>query len=570
MRKPALLLLGALAAGSALIPLGAHAEGALTAGFASRTITPVGPSPAGWSFWVNPTTGVWSEEFVDANANGCKDANETHVDDVRNSLIDPQSTAKFDGIWTNAGFSGRCATGTYDATWARAAVLRVGGSKVALVSIDVVGFFYEEVERVRDELYAAAPAIGVDEVVISSTHTHEGPDTMGYWGNPPIVSDGKFPLYQSYIRSQIVDAIVAADASAEPARMSAATTEHTLGIRDSRGPRVIDPYVQAARFVAVDDGATIGTMVNWSNHPEAFASGNPKISSDFPHGARTRLEERYGGTAIYFSGSVGGLMTPLSVNIPDINPSTGLPYGSSVSVARTYYIGQRVADAAIAALDVAPLEDPGALTIDAREVFMPGDNVALRGLNLLGIFDKPTYQAGVYAERFGDEFKTQVVTVGLGSVRFQTVPGELFPEIEIGGYGRPIGSHEACPEADTGRPYEPVIREQWDEEHLFVLGLGQDELGYIVPGYDFWMFGAPNDDQPRPLIDIGALEKDDPCGVGHYEETVSASSVMAPVVACAIADLAGRDPYADADAYPACTLDNRTTAPQGVHLDSLG
>jgi hypothetical protein len=157
-----------------------------------------------------------------------------------------------------------------------------------------------------------------------------------------------------------------------------------------------------------------------------------------------------------------------------------------------------------------------------------------------------------------------LVSVALGSVRFQTVPGELFPEIEIGGYGRPD-----CPEADTGRPYEPVIRDQWDDEHLFVLGLGQDELGYIVPGYDFWMFGAPNDSEPRPLVDIGALEKRDPCGRGHYEETVSASSVMAPVVACVIADMAGKDPYSDPEAYPACTPEHTTTGPQGLHLDSI-
>jgi hypothetical protein len=565
MRKVSLMILAAIGAGLMVAPTGATASAQMQAGFAARTITPVGDSPADWNFWVHPTTGVWSEEFNDADGDGCKDPNETHVDDVRNSLIDPQSTAKFDGIWTNAGFSGKCALGKLDDTWARVALIEQGDAKVALVSLDVVGFFYEEVIRVRKELAAAAPGIGVDEVVISSTHTHEGPDTMGYWGNPPIVSDGKFPLYQQYIRAQIVDAIIEADATKQPARMRAVTTQHTVGIRDSRAPKIIDPDLQAAQFVSVAQGDTIGTLVNWSNHPEALGSGNNYISSDFPHGTREKLENVLGGTAVYFSGSVGGLMTPLGVNIPDINPATGQPYGSSPTQARAYFIGELVADAAINALQTAPLEDPESLVIESRELMLPADNVALRGLNLLGIFDKDTFQNGVYAERFGDQFKTQIVTVGLGSVRFQTVPGELFPEIELGGYGRP-----ECPEADTGRPYEPVIREQWEDEHLFVLGLGQDELGYIVPGYDFWMFGAPNDDKPRPLVDIGALEKEDPCGEGHYEETVSGSSVMAPVVACAIADLAGRNPYADAEAYPACQPEHQTTAPQGLHLDSLG
>jgi hypothetical protein len=565
MRKmPALALIAAVVASIALTPLGANADDTLRAGFAAKSITPVGPSPDGWDFWSNPATGVWSEEYEDRNGNGCFDHGELFTDDPRNSLIDPQSTGKFDGIWTNAGFGGRCAKGYYDDIWARVVLLSVGDRTAALVSLDVVGFFYEEIERIRTELDAADPDHGVDMVVVSSTHTHEGPDTMGLWSNTPYAVDGKFPLYQAFIRAQVVDAILEAKAASEPAVMKAATTEHTLGIRDSRPPYIIDPYLQTAQFLSADESRTLGTIVRWSNHPEALASGNPYISSDFAHGTREKMESSLGGTSVYFSGSVGGLMTPLGVNIEAIDPETGQPYGSKVSLGRTYYIGEKVADAAIAALANAPVEAPDALDIDAREVFMPGDNLSLRALNAAGIFDKPTYTAGVELGRLGDEFKTQLVSVALGSVRFQTVPGELFPEIEIGGYGRPD-----CPEADTGRPYEPVIREQWDDEHLFVLGLGQDELGYIVPGYDFWMFGAPNDSEPRPLVDIGALEKRDPCGRGHYEETVSASSVMAPVVACVIADMAGKDPYSDPEGYPACTPEHTTTAPQGLHLDSI-
>ncbi|MFP5225525.1 MAG: hypothetical protein ACLGH3_08270 [Actinomycetota bacterium] len=565
MRKlPALALIGAVIGTVALAPLGASADESLYAGFAAKPITPVGPSPEGWDFWSSPQTGVWSEPYDDRNGNGCFDNGEAFTDDPRNSLIDPQSTAKFDGIWTNAGFGGKCAKGAYDDTWARVALLTVGDKTAALVSLDVVGFFYEEIERIRTELDAADPDHGVDMVVVASTHTHEGPDTMGLWSNTPYAVDGKFPLYQAYIRSQVVDGILEAKAASKQAVMKAATVEHTLGIRDSRPPNVIDPMVQAAQFISVEDGETLGTMVNWSNHPEALASGNPFISSDFPHGTRQKMESELGGTSVYFSGSVGGLMTPLGYNIEATNPATGEPYGSKVSLARTYYIGEKVADAAIAALADAPVESPSTLGIDAREVFMPGDNLTLRALNAAGIFDKPTYTAGVDLGRLGDEFKTQLVSVALGSVRFQTVPGELFPEIELGGYGRPD-----CPQADTGRPYEPIIRDQWDDEHLFVLGLGQDELGYIVPGYDFWMYGAPNDEQPRPLVDIGALEKTDPCGESHYEETVSGSSVLAPVVACTVADLAGKDPYADPEAYPACTSENTTTGPQGLHLDSL-
>lgn len=540
---------------------GAQASGALRAGFGVRTITPVGASPAGWDFVPGPR-GIWGEPFTDSNGNGYYDPGEPFTDDLRNSQIDPQSTGEWDGCWTNAGFSGKGALGVHDDVWARAVVVEAGDTKVALVSLDVVGFFYEEVQRVRAELNAAHPGNGVDEVIISSTHTHEACDTMGFWGNPPYASDGKFPLYQAYIRSRIVEAVAEANTELTPARLKVATGTNDIGIRDSRPPQVIDPLVPAAQFLT-PGGDVIGTLVNWSNHPEALGSGNRYISSDFPHGTRTKLEAVTGAPAIYFSGSVGGLMTPLGKPIP------GWPTDDK-SVARTYKIGEYVADAALAALSTAPIEDPTSLDLKSKEVFMDADNQTLGALNRIGIFDKPTFIDGIFAERAGDQFKTQIVSLGLGSARFQTVPGELFPELELGGYGR-----ADCPQADTGRPYEPTIRSSWDETHLFTLGLAQDELGYIVPGYDFWADGP--DDQaggtnvPRPIVSgFGELAGSaDPCGEEHYEESVSASSIMAPYVTCTIAELAGKNPWADLENYPACSSENTTVGPQGLHPEAL-
>lgn len=562
------VIVAALAGMVALGAGAASADATLRAGFGARAITPVGASPRGWTFWVNPATGVWSEEFTDTNANNFYDYGEPFIDDVRNTLIDPQSAGKWDGIWTNAGFGGKGALGKLDDTWARAVVVEAGGKKVALVSLDVVGFFNEEIKRAEAELDQAAPGNGIDALIVSSTHTHEGADTMGYWGGIPGI-DGKFPLYQKYIRAQIVSAVVEANARLEPARMKAATTVHTTGIRDSRPPQVIDPYVQAIQFLRADD-SVIGTAVNWSNHPEALGSSNRYISSDFPAGARDRLEELFGGTAVYFSGSVGGLMTPLRVAIDEEFPRT-----DDYSHERALHIGKLVADAAAAALADAPIEQPASLDVDHREILLPADNTALRALNEVGVFDKQTYIRGVPAGVFGDQFKTEMYSVGLGSARFLTVPGELFPELELGGYGRPDCAAQGK-SADTGRPYEPVITQQYGEQHVFTLGLAQDELGYIVPGYDFWWYGPPAQPdapqaQSRPVVGgFGVVEAIDPCGEDHYEETVSASSVMAPLVACTAADLAGRDPWENLGVYPACSPENTTiTGPMGVRPEAL-
>jgi len=576
-------------------------------GFGTRTITPVGEPPEDWKpyFTPHPVSKVWGEPYTDLDGDHCydtphftdfpspNDANfhsegEPHVDQpwnetgdtyengafsVRGVTIygDPQSAGKWDGVWANAGFGSKCTLGVKDDTWARAVVVEVDGRTVAMVSLDVVGFFNIEVRRARRELQQRYPDMQIDELIISSTHTHEGVDTMGYWGQA-LGIDGKFPAYNAFIRSQLIDAVHEAFQKREPAVAKFAQTEFTLGIRDSRPPHRIDPYLLAAQFVRPDDGSTIGTVVNWSNHPEAQGSNNQLVSSDFPHGTREALESRLGGTAVYFSGSVGGLMTPLGVDIPG--------YGSSVSWERTYEIGRLVAEAAENALASAPFEGINDLIYKRREFYMVGDNTALNALNAAGVFDIPTYagaqswgvdghREGTYTGRAGPQFKTEMVAVEFGPAVFVTVPGELFPEIELGGYGRPD-----CPEAHTGRPYEPVIGEQFDGEYEFVLGLAQDELGYIVPGYDFWLRhvddGAGNDGKPEGLIPLGALEEKDPCGEGHYEETVSASSVMAPWVACVAAELSGKDPWSlssDDRTYAACSEDNTHVNPYGIDPD---
>jgi hypothetical protein len=568
-------------------------ETAAAVGFGVREITPVGAPPGPWAdfFTPHPATGVWGEPYTDLDGDNCYDPGlevnappniegprEPHVDDPWNSAGDayengafevdgvtiygdPGSAGKWDGVWANAGFGSRCTEGEHDPTWARAVVMEAEDKTVAMVSLDVVGFFNIEVQRARRELMARYPQMQIDELVIASTHTHEGVDTMGYWGEN-LGIDGKYPAYQAFIRSQLIDAINEAYEAREPAFGRFAATELTMGIRDSRPPQVIDPGLLAAQFVR-PDGSTIGTLVNWSNHPEAQGSRNPLVSSDFPHATREVLEANLGGTSMYFSGSVGGLMTPLGVDIPG--------FGKDVSWERTYEIGRLVAVAAQDALAGATTQGIFELDAERREFYMDADNNALRALNVAGVFDLPSYAGaeswghdhehehseGTYVGTGGPQFKTEMVAVEFGPALFLTVPGELFPEIEIGGYGRPD-----CPAADTGRPYEPVINQQFEQQYQFVLGLGQDDLGYIVPGYDFWLAHVPETGPDgEGLVPLGGLEAEDPCGEGHYEETVSGSSVLAPWVACVASELAGRDPWAT---EPACAYDNTHTNPYGV------
>src|SRR5690606_36271012 len=80
-----------------------------------------------------------------------------------------------------AGFGNdRRATGVHDDLWARGFVLENAERRIALVTLDVVGYFQNEVETIRT--LAAQAGFVADAIVVSSTHNHEGPDTMGLWG----------------------------------------------------------------------------------------------------------------------------------------------------------------------------------------------------------------------------------------------------------------------------------------------------------------------------------------------------------------------------------------------------
>jgi hypothetical protein len=118
---------------------------------------------------------------------------------------------------------------------------------------------------------------------------------------------------------------------------------------------------------------------------------------------------------------------------------------------------------------------------------------------------------------------------GAPRIEIATVPGEVFPELFLG-----VATHRRtdCPAADTGRPPEPSIRDAMRSPYKLVIGLSPDEIGYIVPGYDFY---------PANIFD----EASDPC-VGqpydpafprrrvptHYHEVLSVGVEAASFVTC--------------------------------------
>ncbi len=379
-----------------------------------------------------------------------------------------------------AGFdNNRPATGVHDDLWARAVAVSDGHTRVVIVSLDLIGFFLADVDAARALLRERDGAV---ELVVTSTHSHEGPDTMGLWG-PGRFRSGVDPDYLARVRRTIADTAAQALDRLEPARLVLAQTRTPGLVRDSRLPEVIDDRLVVLQALASED-RTLGTVVSWSNHPEALGGDNTLLTSDFPHYLNRRLEETLGGTAVFMVGSIGGLMTPMGLELEDAL-GQAIPQ-DSFALARA--VGERVAAEAIAALRAKSQESASqALEYRSARVFVPLENRLFRLAAFLGVLARPVFSNGQPASTvFGDDLETEIGYLRIGDVELLCVPGEIYPELVIGGIQDPQD-----PGADfPGAPREAPLMNLLTSEYRLVIGLANDEIGYILPRSQ-WDTDAP-------------------------------------------------------------------------------
>lgn len=369
-----------------------------------------------------------------------------------------------------AGFDqNRKAAAVHDDLWARAVAVSDGTQRIAIVSVDLIGVFHADVVKARERLQRSVPGA---VLIVSSTHNHDGPDTMGLWGKGR-VSSGVDPRYVERVCTAIADTAAEALGRLRPGRLVFGKSRTPGLIEDGRLPRVIDETLLAMQVVA-EDGSTLGTVVNWGSHPEALGRKNTLVSSDFPHYLRRRMEERLGGTSIFLVGSIGGLMTPLGLKLTGTD-GTPIPKDS---FALAQAVGERAADAALAALGAGRLSASTALEHRRATVFVPLENRLFRLAAFLGVLDRQVYSGGRPASTvFGDDLLTEVGYLRLGDAEALLVPAEIYPELVLGGIQDP--PEPAADFADARR--ERALYTLLKADYRMVIGLANDEIGYVIP-----------------------------------------------------------------------------------------
>ena len=376
-----------------------------------------------------------------------------------------------------AGFGqNRKATGVHDPLMVRAVVLGDGARRVALASVDVVGFFYPNVEKIRKELP------GFDYVLVSSTHNHEGPDTLGIWG-PNSLKSGVDPKYLQFVEAQIIAAVREAEKGAKPASARIGKVLAPELLHDGREPYVKHDELVVLDFRQAESEKRLGILVQWNCHPETLSSKNTLISADYVGYTVNYLAGKYHCPVAYLTGTVGGLMTSLHVPVKD-DQGQLLKDGTYEKTERYGLLLGQAADKALASAQPVTLTP---LASRSRPVFIPMTNKLYLAARWLGVLQRDAYfwkddpyQAELAPADVKDKplaIRTEVAILQFGDLSVVAIPGEIYPELVLGKVQDPPDPGADFPDA----PIEPAVYQQLKGPHRMIIGLANDEIGYILP-----------------------------------------------------------------------------------------
>lgn len=376
------------------------------------------------------------EPFVDANSNRRRDPDE--------EFTDKNGNGKYDPVWMAGFATTRPAIEVHDPLWARALAVTRGETTALVVSLDLIGLLHHRVKRIKERV-AKDTGVPAGAIIVSCTHTHSGPDTIGLWGALPMVS-GVDPEFIKALEERVAECAKKALAARVPATVACAKADVPEGVlKDTRPPDVRNTTV-AALVAWNEKSQPVAVLANVAMHPEAMAGANRAISSDYPHYLREALERDFAGAvAIYLQADCGGMQTP------DVKE-------------RSWEETKRVGEA-LAARVKESLSGAAPIAVDALRT-------ARSPLSLP--IDNKKFVAGMKAGTFGDPadivttdaegrawVASELVAIRLGEAVFLSCPGEALPEV--------------------GRELYAAV----EAKHKFLAGLGNDEVGYIVPKADF-------------------------------------------------------------------------------------
>lgn len=385
--------------------------------------------------------------------------------------------------------------GVLDDMFARAVYFddNSGRGGAVFCAIDCVGMSRKDINDIRKLALQSGKLGKIKSINICATHTHSAVDTQGLWGEK-IYKSGRDEQYMAYLKQKAADAVVSSYLNRKDGKLFLGI-ERVEGIQaDVRTPVTYDDNLTVLHFVPFD-GSEETFAVNFACHAELLGDKTQKISADFPAYLIAQVEKRKSGANVaFFNGAVGGM-----VSAKDIKKI----YRNEIDCEKyTREFGAMLGDAVAAIKNETEIKP--VLNIKSKTVKLFADNTVLIFARFLKIINNDIGRTGkigtacLFSEVSYAEFGEKDVAVFL-------VPGEIFPEFFN---GRFLNAENSANHREVS--YKRPLADMTECKHAFVIGLCNDELGYIVPENDFIVHPA------MPYINS---VKDD-MRRNHYEETV--------------------------------------------------
>lgn len=341
--------------------------------------------------------------------------------------INPDS----DSLYMAGGKPNRPFIDVHDSLYVKAAYISNNQGHIIILTFDCIGLMYPALLEIREQIKNTIPALDPNHIVMSSTHTHAGPDVVGIWGKDFTQSG----VNDRHMKKIILSAVTAIREAYE--KRTTCKMQYAMGsfgqdwVKNISEPNEIDRSVSMIRFINQENKPVL-TQTNFACHPTIMDDATSSASADYIWGYYHYLDSAQGGVNMFLQGAIGGWIQPEDI------PS---------SFENALYYGRSLGSYVFSLLSNATENTSSEIRFNNQKVLFPMKN---QGFFMLS-------KAGVIKRKFDTTVESEIACFTIGDAQFATHPGETVPAM--------------------GLETKSWMKGQGPK---FVMGLSQDALGYIL------------------------------------------------------------------------------------------
>ena len=445
------------------------------------------PKPQSWineADYVSSYVPVGTEKFLDAPAANAK----WSLGYAQNSILEGQKVIGNEH-YVSGGISitAKYPTEIVDDSKVRAIAMNDGSGRgtVVFAVIDAYGLANNDVKEIRARIDDFAKKNNIVSVNVAVLHQHSAVDTFGMNGNivqavflnPAInllngifgmtiieLHNGKNDKFQDNLFNVTVDTIETAVAQMETGKLMYGEVDVSEYLNDKRPPYALQSTLNRFRFVP--DNAE--SKETWFSTSEIHCVGNgvqgTQITADYPYYMEEYVNDNANANFMLLLGAelaTGQRHEPFENE--DYQGKEGyMILGERLGAKLTSITEEK---------EIAPL-----LNIAHKEVMFGIENQIMYLAAKAGLFEN---QAVITAD--GVKVVSEIGYMEIGTdLAVALVPGELEAAIA---YGGALSKDDAWRGEDW--QYDSVQKIVGEDRKLLVVGLCNDQMGYIVPTNDY-------------------------------------------------------------------------------------